>query len=217
MIRSGSPARALWKAEVLYVPPIWIEKHAEDIASQHSTGTGEHDYAFLRVTSSLDGTPLPEAFPALAPDTRDKIGFLGDTTLTVSYPAEFLNGATAQTQLYPLTSIAVIRELLTFESGAVDLISVGGVAGAQGGSSGGGVINAWGYLIGIITTTSEGATTAERDLRAITLNYIDRDLSTTNGLNLAEFLSGDITAKAVDFKANKASALLDLLIAQLAH
>ena len=217
VIRHGSPARALWEAEVVYIPSVWVEKHAEEIIKEHSTGTGEHDYAFLHITKSLDGSPLPEMFFALPPDTRQGTDLLGAAALTVSYPAEFLSGAAAQTQLYPLTSIATIGELLTFYEGSVDLISVGGVAGAQGGSSGGGVVNAWGYLVGIISTTSEGATTAERVLRAITLNYIDRDLSATNGSNLAEFLSGDIATRKTDFTINKAPALLDLLIAQLAY
>ena len=215
VIRHGSPSRALWRAEVLYIPPVWIEKHAGQITVERSKGTGEHDYALLRVTATLDGTPLLESFPTLPFDIRERIGFLDDTTLTVSYPAEFLNGANAETLLYPVTSLAVIQELLTFRSGSVDLVSVGGVAGAQGGSSGGGIVNAWGYLIGIISTTSEGATTAERDLRAITLYYIDRDLKAERGSSLAELLSGDIAAKAASFKIEEAPALIDLLVEEL--
>ena len=216
-IGSGSPARPRWIAEILYIPPVWVREHARNITEEVSTGTGEHDYALLRVTGTQDGSALPPTFPSLSPDTREAIGFPGDSILTASYPAEFLEGSKAQFELYPITSITTVRELLTFESYDVDLISVGGIAGAQGGSSGGGVVNAWGQLIGIITTTSEGATTAERDLRAITLNYIDRDLTAQTGSGLSALLSGDITAKAADFNAYEASSLINLLIEEISN
>ena len=77
------------------------------------------------------------------------------------------------------------------------------------------MVNAWGRLIGIITTTSEGKTTAERDLRAITLSYINSDLAAQSGFDLAFILGGDIAAQAADFKAREAPALNRLLINQL--
>lgn len=214
-IRQGAPAHSLWKAEILYIPPAWIEKHAEDIMKDRSTGTGEHDYALLRITKTTDGAPLPASFPALPPDTREAIGFLNDSVLAASYPAEFLSSGSTQFQLYPLSSITRIGELLTFASGTVDLISIGGIASAQGGSSGGAIVNAWGRLIGIITTTSEGATTAERDLRGLTLSYISRDLAQQTESTLEEMLSGDAAAKAAAFNANEAPSLVDLLITQI--
>lgn len=216
-IRHGSPARSLWKPEILYIPPVWVEKHAEDITKERSTGTGEHDYALLRITSTVDGSILPASFPALPPDTREGIGFLDDPILAASYPAEFLASGSAEFELYPLSSISKIRELLTFSSGTIDLISIGGTAGAQGGSSGGAIVNAWGRLVGLITTTSEGATTAERDLRGLTLSYIDRDLVTQTGSNLSGILSGNVVAKATDFNTNKAPPLIELLITQIAN
>jgi len=212
VVRHGAPAKALWKAEVLYVPPIWIEEHAKNITEERPTGTGEHDYALLRIKSALDGTPLLPAFPALTPDTRENIAFLDDPMLTASYPAEFLSGGSAQFSLFPVSALTTVRELLTFGSGKVDIISLGGIAAAQSGSSGGATVNAWGRLVGIITTTSEGETTAERDLRAVTLFYIDRDMGIQSGSNLSSLLSGDIAQKASDFNLNKAPDLVQLLL-----
>ena len=212
VVRYGAPAKALWKAEVLYVPPIWIEEHAKSITEERPTGTGEHDYALLRIKSALDGTPLPTAFPALTPDTRENIAFLDDPVLTASYPAEFLSGGSAQFSLFPVSALTTVRELLTFGSGKVDIISLGGIAAAQSGSSGGATVNAWSRLVGIITTTSEGKTTAERDLRAVTLSYIDRDIGIQSGSNLSDLLSGDIAQKASDFNLNTAPNLVQLLL-----
>lgn len=214
VIRSGSPARAKWTAEVLYMPPIWVEQHAKNIKEEKPTGTGEYDYAFLRITSSLDGFPLGD-LPHVPSDAREAIAFLKDPVLVASYPAEFLGGIAAQTELYSVSSITAVQELLTFKATTVDAISLGGVIGAQSGSSGGGVFNAWGRLVGIITTTSEGMTTSERDLRAVTLSYIHRDLSARSGITLPQLLLSDHASLAQQFNSEIAPRLLDLIIANL--
>jgi len=215
VIRQGAPARDLWEAEVLYIPPVWVEEHAKDISEKHSIGTGEHDYALLHIANTIDGSPTPVSFPYLSPDTREGIGFIDDPMLAASYPAEFISGDTAYYSLYPISSITFIKEFLTFDKGTVDVISIGGVAGAQGGSSGGAVVNAWSRLVGIISTTSEGATTAERDLRALTLSYIDKDIKTQSGFPLSEFQNGNIESLIGDFNSREAPALIQLLLNEL--
>lgn len=216
VIRTGSPAVARFIPEILYIPPVWVEEHASDIRTARPTGTGAHDYALLRVKSTLGGSPLPEAFPYLPLDAREGIGFPDDSVLVASYPAEFLGGMTAQLGLYSVTSITTIKSLLTLgESGTVDVVSLGGIIGAQSGSSGGAVANAWGQLIGLISTTSEGETTADRDLHAITSSYINRDISAESGRNLAGIVAGDVEQEALTFNTNQAPALIKLLKDQL--
>ena len=215
VIRSGSPAVALWSAETLYVPPVWVREHAADIVASEPKGTGEHDYALLRITGTVDGTVAPTTLSSLPPDTREAIGFLDDQVLVASYPAEFIGSIAAQFNLYPVSSVTTIQDLLTFGTNTVDTLSLGGIIAAQSGSSGGAVVNAWGRLVGVITTTSEGATTAARDLHAITLSYINRDLMAQAQRDLATILGGDIAAEAADFNTNAAPALTQLLIEQI--
>ena len=217
VIRTGSPARESWIAAVLFIPPAWVEEHASDLVASAPTETGEHDYALLLITRSLEGNPisLPASFPALGVDTREAIGFLGDQVLTAGYPAEFIGSVAAQSQLNVASSITSIKDLLTFKTSTVDLISLGGVAEAQSGSSGGPVVNAWGRLIGLITTTSEGATTAERDLRALTISYINRDIKGQSGSDLASILNGNLAAEAAAFRNAVAPHLTQLLIDQI--
>ena len=93
--------------------------------------------------------------------------------------------------------------------------SLGGVIEAQSGSSGGAVVNAWGRLIGLISTTSEGDTTDARDLRAVTLSYINRDLAAQTQFDLATTLGGDVVAEALDFYTRIAPNLVGLYIEQL--
>jgi hypothetical protein len=204
VIRTGSPAEPTWSVVVLYIPPIWVSEHASEITDQHPTGTGEHDYALLFITGSLNGSPLPSQFPYVPIDTRPAIGFPGDQVLVGSYPAEFLGGIAAQYDLYADTSVTTIKQLLTFESSTPDVLSLGGVIEAQSGSSGGGVVNAWDRLVGIIATTSSGTTTADRDLRAIALSYINTDIAVQSGQSLNALLAGNPETEVTQF--NKATA-----------
>jgi len=216
-IRAGSPAVARFAARVLYIPPAWVELHASEINNQHPLGTGEHDYALLLISQSTDGSPLPSSFPSVPFDVREAIGFQGDSVLVASYPAEFSGGMMTQFNLFAASSFTSIRQLLTFQSGTVDLISLGGIIEAQSGSSGGAVLNMWGRLIGLIATTSEGDTTASRDLRALTLSYISRDLATQTQFDLPTTLGGDVQAEADDFGAQTAPRLINLFIDQLSR
>lgn len=215
VIRTGSPAVARFVPEILYIPPVWVKEHAGEIKTSRPVGTGEHDYALLRIKSSINGSPLPDAFPAIPTDAREAIGFVDDSVLVASYPAEFIGGMTAQLNLYPVTSFTTIKNLLTFGVGTIDLVSLGGVIGAQSGSSGGAIVNVWGHLIGLISTTSEGPTTSARDLHAITLSYINRDISAQSGLDLQAILAGDVVSEANAFNASEAPALIQLLVDQI--
>ncbi|HVU75592.1 MAG TPA: trypsin-like peptidase domain-containing protein [Candidatus Paceibacterota bacterium] len=215
-IRMGSPATALYRAQVLYIPKVWVDAHAAEINDAHPLGTGEHDYALLRIVGTVNGTALPSSFPAIQPDTREAIAFVDDSVLGASYPAEFSAGS-VQSSLYPVSSITQINKLFTFGSGTVDVISIGSAIEAQSGSSGGPIVNAWERLVGIITTTSEGATTAERQLRGVTLSYIERDIAVQTGTSLETLLSGDTFAKSADFTRNQAAGLIETYIPYLAQ
>ncbi|MDP3646236.1 MAG: trypsin-like peptidase domain-containing protein [bacterium] len=213
MIRSGSPAVKKWRAVILYIPPAWVNEHAHEITTQHALGTGEHDYALLLITDSIDGRGT--GYPFIPIDTRQAIGFDGDPVLAASYPAEFAGGLAAQNNLYAVSSVATIKKLLTFVQQTVDLVSLGGIIGAQNGSSGGAVVNQWNRLIGLIVTTSAGKTTDERDLRALTLSYIDRDMAAQTGRNLAATLGSDIADTAADFNEKVAPNLINRYIRAL--
>ncbi|MBI2030849.1 trypsin-like peptidase domain-containing protein [Candidatus Kaiserbacteria bacterium] len=214
-IRVGSPAASKWKAQVLFIPPVWVSEHVKEINMSRPMGTGEHDYALLRITGSVDGSPLSSTFPFLSFDTREVIGFLGDPVLGAGYPAEFVGGYNAQNNLYAVSSVSKIEQLMTFAGNTVDAFSIGGVIEAQSGSSGGPVVNAWDKLIGVITTTSEGATTADRTLHALTLSYIERDLRAQTGQGLSSYLEGDLAAKEQDFNTTWLLRLIDMYIKQI--
>ncbi len=214
-LRTGSPAKDTWKARVLYIPPIWVTEHVAELNTSHPQGTGEHDYALLLIMGTSDGSPPPSQFPYLPYDAREAVGFAGDEVLVASYPAEFIKGLATINNLYAASSFTTVNKLLTFKTGSVDAISLHGVIGAQGGSSGGAVVNLWGRLIGLITTTSDEATTAARNLNALSLTYISRDLEIQTGDDLATVLEGDLAAKKQTFDTNVLPALMNQYVARI--
>jgi hypothetical protein len=200
VVRTGSPAQPQYTAQLLYLPPEWIDANASHITQEHPTGTGENDYAFLRITGTTNpnGT-LPVSFPALplsagGADTNENV-------LLAAYPAGFLDGTTIATNLYASSSYTTVKALFSFvENPEVDLISISGTVVSQSGSSGGAVVDAnTGRLLAIIVTDSAGDTTAERDLRAITLLHIDNSLAQSGRGGMANLLNGNLDLEASSF------------------
>ncbi|MEK7509633.1 MAG: serine protease [Patescibacteria group bacterium] len=215
VIRTDPPAQSRWKASILYFPEQWLDEHAADLTKSRPMGTGERDYALLLITESATPEPLPPVFPFLPLDTRGDTATVNDNVFLAAYPAEFSGGNATRGFLSASSAIGVIQQLLTFNENTVDLYSLGSTVLAQSGSSGGAVVNAWGHLIGIITTTSDGETTAERDLHALTLLYINRDFLNSTSGDLKEFLSRDMKAQAAQFMQVKAPLLSQRLITEL--
>ena len=74
------------------------------------------------------------------------------------------------------------------------------------------MVNKENGLIGIIVTSSDGETTDERDLRAITLSHINRSLVLNSETTFEELLAGNLLQKALDFSTNIAPTLTKLLV-----
>ena len=208
-IRTGNPAYPSYTAELVYIPPAWVEKHKTDIIKDNPQSTGEHDYAFIRITGRIDGTPAPENFPFIPPNLIE-FTEIGTPAVLVSYPAGFLGGQTIIQSLHQSSAVISITDRYTFGDNTVDLISLGGSVVAQKGSSGGATVDQNGELIGLITTSSDGQTTANRELRAITAAYIQRDLI-KNATQTISSLASNSASFARTFNTNVAPGLTKAL------
>ncbi len=210
-VRVGAPARAKYTVEVLFMPQSWVEEHAEDIKKETPVGTGEHDYALLAITGRTNGEPLGGMiFPTLSFNLGESLAAPGDSVLLAGYPAGFLGGAIIQRNLWPVSTWGHVEKLMTFKTGSVDVLSLGGSIVAQAGSSGGAVVSRFGNLIGIITTSSQAPTTDKRDLRAITLSHINKSIQMHTELSLNQFLSQDMLAVLKEFKDSNAKDLMSI-------
>jgi hypothetical protein len=93
-IRTGSPAKNAYKAELLYLSPPWVAKNAKNLIATDPVATGEDDFALLYITGSTKGAgPLPVSFPFVAPAVNDSDIKIGTGALAASYPAGFLGGS----------------------------------------------------------------------------------------------------------------------------
>lgn len=212
-LRTGSPARNKYTAELLYISPEWVSLHASDITNSEPKGTGEYDYAFLRITGRTDpNAELPTAFPYIPIDINDHNIKTGNQVLAAAYPAGFLGGTSIQRDLYSVSSVATVGERFTFLENTIDLFSIGGTVVSQGGSSGGAVVSDKNNLIGVIVTSTQADTTAERDLRAITTGHINRALIKNAGTTIEGLLFGDVVLKSRLFNLSSAPILTNIFL-----
>lgn len=213
ILRTGSPAYPKYKVELAYISPLWVNQNKNILKDENPQGTGESDFAFLRITGMIDGSALP-LLPYITPNAREVIS-VNEPVILVSYPAGFLGEISILKDLSVTSGITAVRDYFTFKESTIDLISVPGTVVSQKGSSGGPVVDKNSTVIGIITTSSNGTTTGERDLAAITLGYINRSLKSESGTNLFNFLTGDVEAFAKNFQTNQAPELTKVITDEL--
>lgn len=204
-VRSGAPAEFLYTPRLLYLSSSWIHENREELSEENPKGTGEHDYALLIPTEPLE---QPQSYLPLGQTDDLSPGaeaFLG------SYPAGFLGSGIIRRGLYPATAQTTIEELFTFEGQTIDLAQLSSTILAQKGSSGGAVVSAYGNLLGLIVTTTEGETTEQRNLHGVLIGHINRSLNQELGEGLESYIDGDIWLKAEVFQQAIAPALRSFL------
>jgi S1-C subfamily serine protease len=209
LIRTGSPARRAYTAEPIYVSPSWIRANPNTLKTSSPTGTGENDFALLAITGTATSTPLPASYPAVPLTQTDPQ--LNEQVAIGSYGAEYLTSSELNYSLYPILVFGSIDDRYTFDTDTVDLVSVDGTAASQEGSSGGGLIDADGNLIGIITTSSVSGSIADRALNAVTIGHMRRSFEADTGKNLDSSLANtSIFTLVANFK-NQALQLAQAL------
>lgn len=220
VVRSAGAHSTAYYAKLLYISPRWVNQNIGIITGKETSGTGEHDYAFLILTEPLDKNLVrPEEFPAVlqelsAQETEKEI-----YVLLASYPAELLGGINVNRELSLLSSVGEITDFLTFDqvpSGNLDAVEVEGNILSQRGSSGGALVSLrTGRLIGIISVSSDGETTGARILRAITPHHISRSLMEETEEDIPTLFSGNVFEKTDQFEEKIGSNLRKNLLDEI--
>lgn len=214
VIRTGSPAKPAYRGELIFISPKWVEDNKENLKAQEPLGTGENDFALIYINKNIDSTEATSTFPALDTITDDvsidRSGLIDH--VVAGYPASLLGSIEIAKNLYAYSAISRLKQVFTFDETTVDLISVGGNVVAQRGASGGAVVSSLNKkLVGLIVTTTDATTTADRDLRAITLSHIERAMRLETGKSLRGYLSGDLNAVLSNFNATLFPTLSNIL------
>jgi S1-C subfamily serine protease len=186
-VRGGSPANDKYDATLLYLSPSWARETVEETTKkQPGKGTGESDFALLRIVAT--GTRSSQAFfPAVALDMFTTLED-GDEVVAAGYPAEDLNFRQVLRNLAYRAASSTLTAINSFQRPYQDVLTLAPSMMSVSGVSGGPIALPDDKLIGIAVTVSKG-TESERSLRGITLSYIDRALRSETGLWLQTYIS----------------------------
>ncbi len=198
-IRTGSPATDAYKASLIFISPAWLHANSTVLTQNLPTGTGEYDFALLAVTSSATDAPLPAAFPAVS--LANQPPAVDTPVVIASFGAQFLSSSQIRSGLSPTLVFGSVKSVFTFGTNTVDVFSLGGSAAAQEGSSGGGVADASGSLVGTLTTSTVTGATDTRVLSAITASYIRSEYASEMGEPLDSLLSQPTATSVNDFSS----------------
>ncbi len=216
IVRQGTPAQAKYKADLLYIPPTWVQENASLIDSVAPTGTGERDYALLYVTETIDGSPLPAEIPALAIDSELLPRTLKGAEVTAAgYPATDLLKNGPSSPLLSVLATTSVSELYTFGSNYADVFSIKGSKVGAEGSSGGPVVDEKGNVIGMIVTRGDDVADGQGSLRAITMSHIHRTILEETGFSLEKNITGNLAYRSEIFTKTLAPFLTSLLSKEL--
>ena len=211
-IRAGGPAVDKYKASLIYIPSAWVNANANILTEANPSGTGEFDFAFLAIAESIARDELPKSFPSMPLATVP--ASVNSPVVIASYGAQFLESSQIRSSLFPTIVFGSVKNVFTFASTSVDVLALGGSAAAQEGSSGGGVSDINGQLVGTITTSTTKGATETRSLDAITASYIRAEYLRETGESLDVLLSKPLQDATADF-APKIPVLESVLTANL--
>lgn len=209
VVRTGDPARSAYKAKLVYISEPWLKKNSTTLISSQPMGTGENDFALLAITRTTNGAPLPSYFPAV-PFYRGE-NTIGEEVGIGGYAAQYLTSAQVFSSLSPTFLTGSIASIFTFHTTSQDVLSILGGKASQEGSSGGGVVNANGKLIGLITTSEISGDFATRHLRVITPTHIESSFQSDTGQSIASYLGSASASVLVENYSSKVASLGNFL------
>lgn len=197
-IRTGSPARPAYEAELIFISPQWLGRHALTFNQAFKAINGDYDYAFLGITGSKSEEPLPKSFPYI-PFARKETS-VGEKIVAAGYAAEILTESQIDNFLSPTMTFGTVGTTSGFLSQHADIIELRATAAAQGGSSGGGIISAEGEILGVITLGSTQRAIEKRTFTAISTDYIRRVYAQESGKTFDTMLDTDPKTAVAAFR-----------------
>lgn len=206
-IRTGTPAKNTYKAEIVYIPKQWILNNKNILTNHSPTGSGEKDYAIIRAVPTSTGNEV--SLSSYFQITTSSLS-TNDSLYLSGYPASPTSGNLLDSSLYSLTQKVSVKDVYSFNAFSSDSFGTSATLLAENGSSGGAVASTDGKLIGIMFATSIDNYSQQKNIRGITLSYIKRDLLKNTGKSLDWYIENANT-EASRFKKEDAGSLSSIL------
>lgn len=175
-----------YNAEVVYFPIDWLRVNKDIMTDPAPVGTGENDYAFLRITTPLGPTPKSSTFNHAL--THTNLSDLKKNILVTAagYPSSNSGVFEIDTKPGLQTAPTMIIDFFTFNGKTYDVLKTDINPVAKRGSSGGGVFED-SSLVGLIVTTNSNSQGSY--INALTLPYIKKDFENDTGIEFDEFIN----------------------------
>lgn len=208
-IRTGSPATNSYKAKLVYLPEVWIQRNKNNLNLETLTGTGEDDYALLVITErvSKSAPNIPLSYLDIKKDNFS----LDDNIILSAYPAGFSDIKIINTALYSLLKYSQVTRLSSFDKSHTDVINTSPTVIAEHGSSGGVVADESGSLGALIVATTQDKYSNKKNIQAITLPYIQRSIKINSGKSF-DYLILHARDEANTFEKDEISNLSGILL-----
>lgn len=175
-----------YNAELVYFPTDWLKENKDIIKDPAPIGTGENDYAFLRITTPLGPTPRSSTFSYVP--TKITVNDLQKNipAIAAGYPST--NSGVFEVDIRPglTTASTFITDYFTFSGRTYDVLQTDVNTVAKRGSSGGGVF-VDSNLYGLIVTTNSNSKGSY--INALTIPYIKRDFENDTGIDFDDFIN----------------------------
>lgn len=204
-LRELSPADGSGSAEIIFLPTSWVQKNKTNLKQLNPKGDGSHDYALFREIKKENGNL--ETTVAL-PLTRDTVEQDQEVFL-IGYP--IFDQGSIKNNLRKVSEKVTVKKLFSFEGRKIDTFNTEKTTLAHVGSSGGAVITTEGELLGIMVATVENTTSNTKEIKAIGLDYIQRNIFKESGKSLETFLK-DTDQEVLSFRDNYLEALSEILL-----
>jgi hypothetical protein len=210
-LRSGDPAKGKFQLDLVFIPYTWVSKNAKNVNENKTIGSGENDFAILKVRDYPIDKPFEIHINFILDDKTALIK--GEDVLVSGYPGQLLGGILAQTDLHMVSSIGNIIGIFSFsESLQPELIEITNTVLAQGGVSGGPVFDLDGQLIAMVTTASDAEDKVDRrKIGAITMFHVKDIIFKETGLSLERIIIDNQWTKLRQFFDSKSKEMFEML------
>lgn len=209
LARHGNPASGATGMKVAFISPEWVKDYGKYINTEGAAQTGKSDFALLKL--NLDNLTKSQKALLSSITIQRNLPSLGETIYSLSYPADILGTKGVNSALSQQKETLNVNRLYSVDVTPNDVIETTASTAGQRGSSGGGILNKDGHLIGTITTIVNSNIPSKTLIRAMTLDHTDFELTRLSNVSLAKVVTYGSTEVTQVFDTKYREYLTSLL------